>query len=212
MQGTTVRMLFIGNSFTTRNDLPGMLSTIAKAGKGITVESQVISAGGASLRRHWNAGAAQTITDGKWDYVVFQEQSTLPVKNSKRFHENVREFVPAAKDGGAIMVLFMTWARKHEPENQKLLTDGYNEIGQELAATVVPVGTAWQKLLGNHDEPVLHAEDNSHPTLAGSYLAACVFYATLFDGDPTDLDVDIGKLPYEERESLQRVAQAVCGE
>jgi hypothetical protein len=204
-------MLFIGNSFTTRNDLPGWLGTIAKAGKGITIESEVISAGGASLRRHWNAGAADTITDGKWDYVVLQEQSTLPIKNGKRFHENVREFVPAIKDSGATMVLFMTWARKQVPETQKLLTDSYNDIGKELAATVVPAGIAWQKLLEEHDGPVLHAEDGSHPTLAGSYLATCTFYAALFDGDPTTLVADIGKLTRKERDLLQRVAQAVCG-
>ncbi len=104
MAGKTVRMLFIGNSFTTKNDLPGLLSVIAKAGKGIIIEYKVISAGGASLRRHWNGGAANTITSGKWDYVVFQEQSTLPVKNANRFHENVREFVPAMKESGAKIV------------------------------------------------------------------------------------------------------------
>ena len=112
MPGETVRMLFIGNSFTTKNDLPGLLSVIAKAGKGITIEYKVISAGGASLRRHWNGGAANAITESKWDYVVFQEQSTLPIKNANRFHENVRDFVPAMNECGAKMVLYMTWARK----------------------------------------------------------------------------------------------------
>ena len=114
------------------------------------------------MRRHWNAGAASPITGEEWDYVVFQEQSTLPIKNSNRFHENVREFVPAMKQRGAEMVLFLTWARKMEPENQRLLTDSYNKIGTELGATIVPVGIAWQKLLAKHDKPVLHAEDGSH--------------------------------------------------
>ena len=112
MPGKTVRMLFIGNSFTTKNELPDLLSEIAKAGMGINIEYKVISAGGASPRRHWNGGAANTITSAKWDYVVFQEQSTLPVKNANRFHENVREFVPVMKESGAKMVLYMTWARK----------------------------------------------------------------------------------------------------
>ena len=206
MPGERVRMLFIGNSFTTKNDLPTLLSAIAQAGKGITIESKVISAGGASLRRHWNAGAATTITGEKWDHVVFQEQSTLPVKNSNRFHENVREFVPAIKAIGAKMVLFMTWARKKEPENQTLLTDSYNQIGKELEASVVPVGTAWQKLHAKHDKPVLHAEDGSHPTIAGSYLAACTFYATLFGGDPTKIETDLSNVTDEERKLLQRGA------
>ena len=204
-------MLFIGNSFTTRNDLPGLLSTIAEAGAGATIESRVIAAGGASLRRHWNAGAADTISDGKWDYVLFQEQSTLPIKNGKRFHENVREFVPVMKESGATMVLFMTWARKHEPENQKLLTDSYNSIGKELAATVVPVGSAWREMLEKHDTPELYAEDGSHPTLAGSYLAACVFYTTLFDGDLKDLGTEVGGLSHEERRLLQQVARSASG-
>ena len=210
MPGKRVRMLFIGNSFTTKNDLPTLLSDIAQAGKGITIESKVISAGGASLRRHWNAGAASTITSETWDHVVFQEQSTLPVKNSNRFHENVRAFVPAMKESGAKMVLFMTWARKKEPENQTLLTDSYNQIGKELKASVVPVGTAWQKLLAKHDKPVLHAEDGSHPTVAGSYLAACTFYATLFGGDSTKIETDLGDLTGEERKLLQRIAMTTC--
>ncbi len=205
-----VGMLFIGNSFTTKNDLPTLLSEMAEAGSGITIESKVISAGGASLRRHWNAGAASTITCAKWDYVVFQEQSTLPVKNSDRFHENVREFIPAVKESGGETVLFMTWARKKEPENQSLLSDSYNKIGKELGAHVVPVGTAWQTLLAKHDKPVLHAEDGSHPTVAGSYLAACTFYATLFGGDPTKLETNVSNLTDEERKLLQRIAKTTC--
>jgi len=204
-------MLFIGNSFTTRNDLPGLLSAIAEAGACATIESRVIAAGGASLRRHWNAGASDTISDEKWDYVVFQEQSTLPIKNGKRFHENVREFVPVMKESGATMVLFMTWARKHEPENQKLLTDSYDSIGKELAATVAPVGSAWREMLEKHDTPELHAEDGSHPTLAGSYLAACVFYTTLFDGDLKDLETEVEGLSHEEGRLLRQIAQSASG-
>jgi len=203
-------MLFIGNSFTTKNDLPDLLRGIAQAGQGITIESRVIAAGGASLRRHWNAGAARAIANAGWDYVVLQEQSTLPVKNSRRFHENVREFVPAIKESGARMVLFMTWARKNEPGNQRLLTDSYNQIGEELGATVVPVGTAWQLLLAKHDRPALHAADGSHPTIAGSYLAACTFYATLFRGDPAKVEIEVGNLTSGERELLQHIAGTAC--
>ena len=114
------------------------------------------------------------------------------------------------KESGAEMVLYMTWARKKEPENQRLLTDSYNKIGKELGATVVPVGTAWQKLLAKHGRPVLHAEDGSHPTVAGSYLAAYTFYATLFDGDPTKVENDAGNLFDDEHKLLQRIAKAAC--
>ena len=101
-------------------------------------------------------------------------------------------------------------ARNKEPENQKLLSDSYNEIGKELGAIVVPVGVAWQKLLAKHDKPILHAQDGSHPTVAGSYLAACTFYATLFGGDPTELEADVDELTDDERKLLQRIAKVAC--
>jgi hypothetical protein len=85
-------ILFIGNSFTARNDLPALIAQLAAA-RGHRVDHRLISVGGASLRTHWNAGAAQKAIDGgKFDYVVLQEQSTLPIKNAARMHENVRLF------------------------------------------------------------------------------------------------------------------------
>lgn len=207
MQGRKVRMLFIGNSFTTRNDLPGILTALGE-GHGLDIQHEVISTGGASLRRHFNAGASDKIRSEKWDYVVLQEQSTLPIKNQMRFHENVREFVPAIEDIGANLVLYMTWARKSEPQSQQLLTDGYIDIGKELGAHVVPAGVAWELMLAELDEPALHDKDGSHPTFAGTYLAACTFLLTLFNLEPISLtDVELTE---DEQKLLQGFAKAAC--
>src|SRR3954467_15336063 len=111
-----MRVLFIGNSFTARNDLPGMIARLAKDA-GLQMDYKLISAGGASLRMHWNKGEAlKAIQRDRYDYVVLQEQSTLPIKNPTRMHENVRLFEKAIKDAGAKTVLYMTWARQHAPE------------------------------------------------------------------------------------------------
>jgi len=105
---TPLKALFIGNSFTARNDLPGLIARLAAA-KGKGLEHRLISAGGASLRSHWNAGEAlRAINAGRYDCVVLQEQSTLPVKNARRMHENVRHFDAAIKAAGATTVLYMT--------------------------------------------------------------------------------------------------------
>lgn len=142
----TLNVLFIGNSFTARNDLPGLVAKLAAA-KGKELRHRLISAGGASLRAHWNAGeAAKAIQTGGYDFVVLQEQSTLPVKNATRMHENVRLFDEAITSAGAKTVLYMTWARRHAPETQAAISDAYNSIGRELKATVVPVGTVWERL------------------------------------------------------------------
>jgi hypothetical protein len=104
-----------------------------------TCSVSLVSTGGASLRTHWNAGEAlKQIQDGRYDRVVLQEQSTLPVKNAKRMHENVRRFAEAIQTAGAKTVLYMTWARRNAPESQQAITDAYTVIGRDLGAMVVP--------------------------------------------------------------------------
>jgi hypothetical protein len=213
---TPVRILFIGNSFTARNDLPFLLTTIAaQAQPTRAVESQAILANGASLRQHWNAGTAtETIRRHKWNYVVLQEQSTLPIKNASRFHENVRLFHEVIQGGDAKTVLYLTWARQNAPETQENLTTATYEIAAELDALVVPVGRAWQSALQTDASLVLHDKDGSHPSALGSYLAACVFYVTLLKINPTGLPApEAMNVSQGDAALMQRVAwQTVCSE
>ena len=206
-----INILFIGNSFTQRNNLPGLLAEMAAA-RDVCIKHELISAGGASLRTHWNAGrAAQAIATGRYDYVVLQEQSTLPVKNAQRMAENVRLFDEAIKQAGSKTVLYMTWARQHAPNTQQAITDAYNSIGEEVGAIVVPVGLAWQSFLSQHDQPVLYDRDQSHPTLAGSYLAACVFLAALLKINPVGIESGPAGLDKPDRVALQGAAWKQCG-
>lgn len=198
------RILFIGNSFTARNDLPELLAQLAAA-RGKQIEHTLLSIGGASLRTHWNKGEARSaIQRGKFDHVVLQEQSTLPIKNSSRMRENVLLFDESIRAAGAKTVLYMTWARKHSPEKQKVITEAYESIGREIKALVIPVGRIWARFIAEHDIPVLHDKDQSHPTLAGSYLAACVFLATLINESPVGIDTQLKGLSPHDIHILQR--------
>ena len=180
-----MRILFVGNSFTSRNNLPGLLASMA-AERGITIEHRLISAGGASLRQHLNAGKALTeIATGNYDTVVLQEQSTLPAKNPTRMHESIRDFHTAITASGAETALYLTWSRKGTP--QEPLTTAYATIATELGATLIPAGLIWQHFQSTHPEVTLHAPDNSHPALAGTYLTACTFLIALLHEDPTTL-------------------------
>ncbi|MBK6427439.1 MAG: SGNH/GDSL hydrolase family protein [Blastocatellia bacterium] len=201
-----MRALFVGNSFTARNDVPGMIAQLAQS-CGEKLEHVLVSAGGASLRRHWNKGDAQlALTDDPFDVVVLQEQSTLPVKNANRMFENVRLFDEAIRAAGARTVLYMTWARQHEPQNQRVIAEAYTTIGAELRAKVAPVGLAWERFIAAHTTPPLHDKDRSHPTLAGSYLAACVLFSVLFDRSPVGLAVPATGLSADDAHAIQRAA------
>jgi len=184
-----LNVLFIGNSFTHRNDLPGMLTALAAAGDlPCVITSQRVVVNGASLRLHWNAGtAAALIRSQPWDVVVLQEQSTLPVKNATRYHENVRLFAEVIREQGARIVLYLVWARRNAPEAQAVLNDASHTIAREIGADIAPVGPAWERLRSEPNAPEVFAPDGSHPTPAGTYLAACVFYATLLGRSPAGL-------------------------
>jgi hypothetical protein len=205
-QSRLIKILFIGNSFTQRNNLPGMLTELA-AERGLRIEHELLSRGGASLRTHWNAGqAAQSIKSGGYEYVVLQEQSTLPIKNAQRMAENIRLFDNLIERTGSKTVLYMTWARQHLPKSQQVITKSYTALGRELGAIVAPVGLAWQHFLSKHDTPPLYDRDQSHPTLAGSYLAACVFLASMFEQNPVGLEYAPAGLDSHDRSLLQRAA------
>jgi hypothetical protein len=207
-----VRILFIGNSFTARNNLPGLLKGLAGA-RGIDLSHKLIQAGGASLRQHLNAGQAlDAIATGGFDSVVLQEQSTLPIKNAARFQEGARDFHAAIAAVGARTVLYQTWARRNAPETQQALTSAYAASAVELGATLVPVGSVWERFLAEHDAPVLHDDDNSHPALAGSYLAACVFLIALLSEDPVGIDVPVKGLAADTAALLRQAAWDTCEE
>lgn len=188
---TPSRILFIGNSYTSRNQLPRLLADLAAAAAHPRrIEFELIFAGGASLKRHWNGGIARDrLASLSWNYVVLQEQSTLPVKNPVRYHENVRLFAPAIARCGARPVLYLTWSRQQAPGTQQRITAAVEEIAAEIDASVVPVGPAWHVVMARHSEIPLYTDDGSHPTAAGSYLAACVFLVSLFGEAPRDYSV-----------------------
>jgi hypothetical protein len=63
----------------------------------------------------------------------------------------------------------------------------------------------WERFRATHERPNLYDADGSHPSAAGSYLAACVFFRTLFGKSPVGAAVHGGVAP-EEGELLQRAA------
>ncbi|MBW3621970.1 MAG: SGNH/GDSL hydrolase family protein [Armatimonadetes bacterium] len=205
---SSTRILFIGNSFTGRNDLPGMIRTLAaSADPPRTLETESSLLNGMALKTHWDKGEARRkLESADWDYVSLQEQSTLPFKNPAKMHDYMRKFDAAIKERGARAVLYLTWARRDAPERQAEITEAYRSIGEEIGALVAPVGIAWERALEEQPDLTLHDPDQSHPNPAGSYLAACVFYATLFGESPEGRWNEVKGLEESRGKRLQQIA------
>ncbi len=191
-QGTqqqTIRVLFIGNSYTYVNDLPWLTQQLAESAKETrTLETEMVVVGGATLKSHWKGGKALKLLKAKrWDYVVLQEQSTLPITNPKEMYKYASLFDAEIKRVNSQTVFYLTWAKQNQPETQQILTDSYMTIAKELKAKVAPVGIAWQKVQKANPKLNLYSPDESHPSPIGSYIAACVFYTIFYQNTAVGL-------------------------
>ncbi len=128
-----------------------------------------------------------------------------------------RKLVHLVRRAGARPVLLLTWGRRDGlPEfgfrdfdaMQTQITKGYLTIADELQVTVAPAGEAWRRGVAHDTGLALWQTDGSHPSLLGSYLTACVLYATIFGVSPVGLAAPNG-VPREAAERLQQVANTV---
>ena len=218
--GSCLRILFVGNSYTYMNDLPGVFTKLAGVG-GHRVETGMAAPGGWTLSAH--ARSAETLNQlksSKWDIVVLQEQSQVPAVEPARtqtMYPASRLLVRQIQDAGARPVFFVTWARRDGWAEQGLpdyeamqlqISRGYLGITQELGVPAAPVGDAWLIARRQHPELELWQGDGSHPSAQGTYLAACVFYATIFRQSPEGLTY-FARVPKETALALQRIAASV---
>jgi len=192
--------LFLGNSYTYVNDLPGLIKQIALS-HGDTLITDQNTPGGYTLQGHsTDAISLGKINSRPWDYVILQEQSQMPAFPPAQvalevypYADSLNKYIKA-NDTCTQTVFYMTWGRKNGDASncafyppictyegmQASLRESYLHMGQTLNAIVSPVGVVWKRVRNEGDSIELYSSDESHPSLAGSYMAACTFYATLF--------------------------------
>jgi PKD repeat protein len=194
------KALFIGNSYTYVNDLPAMTAALAlSAGDTLTYDGN--TPGGYTLSNHTtNATTLSKIEEGIWDFVVLQEQSQKPAFPQAQVEEEVFPYAAwldsavLAANPCAETVFYMTWGRKNGDAGNcqnwppvctyegmdDLLRERYMQMALDNQAMTSPVGAVWRYIRTNNESIELYQTDESHPSVAGTYAAACCFYTTLF--------------------------------
>ncbi len=201
----SLRVLFIGNSYTYVNDLPNTVSKLAAA-SGDYLYYQSSAPGGYSLSQHaFYAPTLSLIAQGGWDYVVLQDQSQNPSLPDNYVNMAVYPFArmldslvhvsnPCAKT-----VFYMTWGRKNgDADNcaswppvctyagmDSMLRLRYSIMAENNDAWLCPAGKVWYRLRNTQPGLELYQADQSHPSAAGTYATATAFYSLLFGKDPT---------------------------
>ena len=231
----TLRMLFIGNSYTYYHTYPAIFKEIAWH-EGHYADCNIFISGGYTMKAHLaNPHSMEQVDKGGYDYVMLQDQSILPTLNGTaddagsaeqmvKMVNRVRESSPGAK-----VLLEITWGRKFGSNNfgkyeqyiekyphfyssydamQQRLIDVMTAEAEQNSALLNPVGLAWQFVMHERPDINLYHTDNHHQSYAGSYLAAAVAYLTIYQQPFGDAPAN-GKLSPEIASYLRSVAERV---
>jgi hypothetical protein len=220
----TTQVLFIGNSYTQVNDLPTLFSELALSkGKHPFVGTK--ANGGFTFQNHVNDPATFIkIKEKKWNYVVLQAQSQEPSFPYSQVTTATLPFAKILSDSiyannyCSQPLYYMTWGRQNgDPQWDSIntfykmndrLRAGYMRFMEASEASVAPVGIAWRYVRDTYPAINLYSSDGSHPSLEGSYLAACVFYASIYRESPVNASFYSTVLP-ATAQLLQQAAALV---
>jgi hypothetical protein len=180
-------VLFIGNSLTATNDLPGEVRALATAaGLGWDVQEELL--GGAGLEEHWQRGSAQAaIQSGHWDAVVLQQgPSSLP-ESRTNLRQWAAQFDRLVRAAGGRSALYMVWPELSRSSWFDRVRDSYALAARDVSGWFLPAGEAWRAAWRGDASLALYGGDGFHPTAAGSYAAALTIFAGLSGRSPLGL-------------------------
>jgi len=206
--GEVGSVLYVGNSFLSFNNGIGWhvsrLHASANPAKRLRATSVAITGGGLDWHDvesyfrpealgSYSFDEANNIVfndlERPFDVVLMMDCSQCPIHPQLKatFRASANRHSETVRKHGAKPAFLMTWAYQDRPQMTAELAEAYTSVGNDNDALVIPVGLAFAAALERKPGLRLHMDDKSHPTLAGTYLAACTVYAVMFRRSPTGL-------------------------
>lgn len=220
---TPKRILFVGNSYLYYGDsLHNHVGRLAVAGnpslaKALQYKSATI--GGANLAHHnieYLTEPGRIGIKEPFELVILQDGSAAPLSEERRAlsMEKIREYSEIIRKRGGQVALYMNHVyvpphKQAKPENIRLTEAHYLAAGNAVKALIIPVGLAFEEAYRRRPDIKLHKDfDGTHPELIGTYLAACVVYASVYGKSPVGNAYDYyGRISKEDAAFLQQVAE-----
>lgn len=223
---TPTSIMWVGNSFFYYNNsihnVFGSIARDALGGQSVRGVSVTISGSGLdwhdmeSLLRPDGIGRYSFVGDNEirinppgkqFDAVIMMDCSQCPVHPQLNpiFHQFARKHSEVILRNGLRPVLFMSWAYKDKPNMTQALADEYTKAGNDNDALVIPAGLAFARAIGIDPNLELYQHDKRHPSVAGTYLAACTAFAALYGKSPVGIRYDAGLGP-QRAAMLQQTA------
>ena len=183
------RVLFIGNSLTYANDLPGMIEAVAaQAGLEKRVTCRAIARPDYSLEDHWKDGAAvRTIREEPWTLVVLQQGPSSLAESQAALRDYTKRFDAEVRRRGASVTLYGVWPPASRSQAFDAVTASYAQAARDVGGTLVPVGEGWRAAWRRDASLQFYGADGFHPSPTGTYLAALMFFERITGRSPIGL-------------------------
>lgn len=182
------RILFVGNSLTYANDLPGMLQALADSAGGDHLAVETVAGPNFALVDHWNQGTAlREIAEGGWELVVLQQGPSSLEVNRDSLRLFTARFAAEIAKVNARPALYSVWPTLGRQQDFPRAIESYTLAASDVNGVLLPVASAWLAAWARDASLELYGSDGFHPTLTGTYLAAVVMYAKIFNRSPVGL-------------------------
>jgi hypothetical protein len=173
-------LLFIGNSHSSANDLPGLVSTLIEAGlPGKKARSKLAPGWGFLADRIDDDVTQQSLEKRNWTHVILQAQKYS--SSGVYFYptDAAEEWIRRVRAKGAEPILFPEWPRRGNHEEGFRVHQLHLSIAAKEPACVAPIGLAWEASIAAYPGLDLHAPDGNHSNPTGALLTAYVLYEVI---------------------------------
>lgn len=232
----TLKILFLGNSYTYYNNYPVTFKQLAFS-EGHYADCHMFISGGYTMKAHLaNPYSVAKMTEAVYDYAFLQDQSfnaalvgTEDDRGAIKYFGDVIAKI-LKKSPACKTFIEVTWGRKHGGNNlgkdneylkdkypffkdyyamQDRMTERILFEAETLGVGTSPVGQAWRIIVEERPDIDLYYKDAHHPSVYGSYLSAAVAYLTIYK-TPFSENASNGGIEPEIAKYLRSVAEKVC--
>ncbi|MBP3704339.1 MAG: hypothetical protein J6I98_02290, partial [Clostridia bacterium] len=206
-----MKILFIGNSYTYYNDLPQLFEKLANV-NGKAAEAYSVTCGGRRLienitkQDEYSEKLDALIKEHDFDWMVLQEQSMGSILEYDTFCAGIAGLRDKLQAHTKQFLLYATWGRKSgSPDLEKhgltqesmtrKIAEAYEKAGETFGMATAHVGRKFCAVSSVNPEIELYNADKTHPSYAGSCLAALTLYEAVF-GEGAE-DISAFELPEE---------------
>ena len=189
-QAPNARVLFIGNSLTFANNLPAMIEAVAaQGGSKARIRCQAVALPNFGLQEHWDDGRAlSALRNGtRWTHVVLQQGPTSMGDSRAILREFARKFAFEARSLGIEVVVYSPWTPRSRLNFMDAVLESHRLAAEDVKGILVPVGEGWRAAWRLDPSLPLYGPDDFHPSPAGSYVAALMFFERLSGRSPVGL-------------------------